>query len=111
MTNRVGNATLLFLVLLSSAALVWAVSPGDDANENVTLVGTLVEADWDDDGEVIAVELDTEDGVFVIDLSEKGAELIALAGEKVEISGTVYDDEDGWTHLVVVSFKVISSFE
>jgi hypothetical protein len=82
---------------------------GEERKE--TLVGTVIEADWDDDGNVIAVELETDDETISISNRGKGGELLAHVGQRVEVVGTVAVDEEGWEVLFVSSFTLLPSDE
>ena len=75
----------------------------------MALVGTVVEADWDDDDNVIAVELETDDGTYRIELSGSGAQLLRHAGDQVEVEGTVFEDEDGRWNVRISSFNVLDN--
>ena len=73
----------------------------------VRLVGTVVASDWDEEGNVLAIDLETSDETYLIDLSGTGQELLSHVGRIVEVVGEVEEDEDGWTHILVSSFTVI----
>jgi hypothetical protein len=78
------------------------------ADDEVTLIGTVVESDWDDDGNVIEIELETDDGSYTIEISGKGQELLAHIDEQVEVVGTQYEDDDGFQYLKVSSYTLIT---
>jgi hypothetical protein len=77
----------------------------------VTLVGTVIESDWDEDGNAIAVELRTDDEVYSIASVGRGADLLSYDGQLVEVVGTVSVDDDGWNVLSVSSFTLLEPDE
>jgi hypothetical protein len=79
---------VVLLAMVSTAAL---------ATEDVTVTGTVNESyQIVDDGGV----------VYDVAESEKGNEVVALIGKKVEVIGTVVDN-DGTREITIASFKVI----
>lgn len=92
---------------LASGLVILGLSALAGGEEEVTLIGTVVEAEWDDDGYLIAVDLETGDGTFSISDTGKGNELLAVAGQRVEIVGTVSVDDDGWNVLSVSSYTLL----
>jgi hypothetical protein len=79
--------------------------------QEITVVGTVIETDWDDDGNVTAIDLVADDGNYAIDLSGRGSELLGHVGETVEIAGSISEDEGGWTTLLVASYTVLQETE
>lgn len=74
----------------------------------IMIVGKIVEADTDEDGNTLAIDLETVEGTYSIELIGAGAELLSYVGESVEIEGFVTEDEHGWRYLEVLSFAVVS---
>jgi hypothetical protein len=71
------------------------------------IVGTVVGSDTDEEGNIIAMNLETHKGTYAIDVHGEGIELLSYVGHSVEIEGvlTEYDDERG--HVEVLSFSVV----
>ena len=71
------------------------------------IVGTVVGSDTDEEGNVIAVNLETHQGAYVIEPHGEGIELLSYVGHSVEIEAvlTEYDDERG--RVEVLSFAVV----
>ena len=79
----------VFLVALSS-------SPALTADEE-TIIGTVTDF----------FQIVTDDEVYEIGDSEQGDELLGYVGARVEVTGTVEEDEDGIKVITVTSFVVI----
>ena len=71
----------------------------------------MIESDWDEDGNAIAVELRTDDEVYSIVSVGRGADLLSYDGQLVEVVGTVSVDDDGWNVLSVSSFTLLEPDE
>jgi hypothetical protein len=82
-----------------------AVVAADD--EEMTLVGRVSAVEWDEDGNVLVVELETDDAIYELDLSRGGVALLDQVGATVRVTGALSTDEDGWEVLVVYSFTVL----
>jgi len=109
--NRKNRGVWVATALVCGLALFFLSSLADGEEEEVTLIGKVVEADWDDNGNVIAVELETESETFSISSSGRGDELLSHVGQRVEVVGSVSEDEDGWSVLVVSSYTLLPAEE
>lgn len=77
----------------------------------ITLEGYVAPCNWDENGEIIGIELVTNDSrEFSIEHSGPGAELIEFVDEYVEIRGTVSRKEDSY-RLHVHGFEVMDAPE
>jgi len=75
------------------------------AEDDVKVVGTVSVA-TDDDGNVTAIKLVTDDVTYNITLCENGRKLGGMNGKKVEVTGTVTEKDDAkW--IAVKSCKAI----
>jgi len=103
--NRIRTWMLAIVVGL---LFVWVI-PGSGQHETErVLVGSIVAVDWDDDGDVVAIDFQTEDeGRFAIDLDSRSLRLLSMVDENVEIVGSVFVGEDGWEYFSVRSFRVL----
>lgn len=83
----------------------------DQGVKKITVTGSVEKAAVDDSGKVIAVEIWTESNgaadYYLVDDDPKGSELLPLVGKKVEIAGTVEEDEDDNKILTVQSYTVL----
>jgi hypothetical protein len=87
-------------------------------SEETTITGTVVEAEWDEDGNITAVAIsvtispdDPDEEEYAEEYSvannEKGKELLELVGKEVEATGKVETDEYGYMTIFVSDYKVI----
>ena len=91
--NKITKIVLcIFVVVL--IAMVSAIAV---AAEDVTITGTVNES---------YQIVDDSGTVYDVAESEKGNEVVELSGKKVEVMGTVVDD-DGTKVITIVSYKVI----
>ena len=101
------------LAILVGLVFVWFVpASGQDQQDqdDIVLVGVIVAVDWDENGDVVAVDLQTEeDWSIAVDISQNSLQLLSLVDEQVEIVGSLFDGDDGWTYIEVRSFTVIPS--
>lgn len=94
----------LSLLLLSASF----VAPLANASQSVTVTGYVRSWDSDEDGNTIAVYIETsEEEFFYVAAKGKGLELNELEDKMVEVSGTVSKDEDGDSVITVSAYKVI----
>ena len=89
-----------------------SIAAAGEGQELVVLTGTVVIADWDENGEVIAVDIQTDDeGTFAISLEGAGRDLLLYVDQRVEIEGWLFDGEDGWTYVHVQRFAIATDPE
>lgn len=99
---------------LNSMAIVVA----DDVEE--TIIGNVVAAGWDEDGNVSAVAIsvvtisensegEEEELVdeYMVGQNDKGEELLGLVGMTVEATGIIKSDHDGHKTIFVKTYRVI----
>ena len=70
------------------------------------IVGYVTAAEWDGD-EVSVVDVITDDGDYVVEANEFTEELIDLAGEEVEVTGYVREDEEGTRYILVTDYELL----
>jgi len=64
------------------------------ANNMVKIAGIVIPFDWDERGKVVAVAVSTfDEEVYLVDNREKGAEMLDLLREQVEIRGEVRNED------------------
>jgi hypothetical protein len=109
MRKHIRPWTIVFMVVLAAGAFA-ALAVAQEAEsgaKTVTVVGTIVAADWDENGAVVAVNLQSDEDEYVIADTETAAELLHLVGQKVSVTGTVAESEEGSLVLTVSSFSVV----
>ncbi len=72
--------------------------------------GLVISSGWNENGDVTAVSIqDINEKEYIVDLDEKGKELLAYLRRKVEIRGTVKRSDDGSRKVKVRTFRIINS--
>jgi hypothetical protein len=92
----------VFVLLITFAIGVTIVAADTD---EVTIVGTVYASDWDDNDNVTAVSIETDDGAYY-DVGN-GAQLLKLVGKRVQVTGVVALDGEGNTIITVRTHKVL----
>ena len=77
--------------------------------KEMTLTGFIAPVDWDNDDEVIAIGVSTEDEDYSVEMNKLGEELFDFLDEDVEVTGIVTEDRDGSKHITVTSYEVLDS--
>jgi hypothetical protein len=91
------NHRYLVIIVCAMFFVAFSFGPALSADE-VTILGTV--------NDFYGIE--TDDGeVFEIGDSEQGDELLEYVGARVEVTGTVEEDEDGIKVITITSFIVI----
>ncbi len=88
-----------------------APSAAQDVGESVTVTGTIVASQWDDDNNVSAVDLETDEGTYALVLNGSSLELLGLEGANVTVNGTLGENEYGWETITVASFSRVDAEE
>ncbi len=73
--------------------------------KEVTITGLVTAWEWDEDNNVTAVAVSTDDDDYVVDNNDLGEELMELIDHEVEVTGTVSTDEDDLKTIVVTKYK------
>lgn len=94
-------------IALAIGATLFCLPATAEEEGTIMIVGTIFEAETDEDGNILAIDLNTAEGTYSIELSGVGEELLSYVGETVEIEGFVTEDDDGWRYLEVLSFSVV----
>jgi hypothetical protein len=92
------NHRILLIIVCAMFFVPLSNGPAFSADE-MTILGTVNDY----------YEIETDDGdVYEIGDNEQGDELVGYVGARVEVTGTVEEDEDGVKILTVMSFTVIT---
>ncbi len=92
-------------VLLSLSILTSKNTP---IAQTVTVTGVVYADDWDDNDNVTAVVIETEDGEeYGISTDGKGKELLKLEDKRVELTGTVSEHGEGEKTITVTTYRIL----
>jgi hypothetical protein len=76
-----------------------------------TIVGYVVPNEWDNEDNVVAISISTDDDDYVVELNKLGEELFDFLDEDVEVTGLIRDDKDGTKRIRVTSYEVLEDVE
>lgn len=79
--------------------------------KETTITGSVVPSDWDNDDNIIAISISTEDDDYVVEMNKLGEELFDFLDEDVEVIGFVREDRDGSKRIRVISYEVLDEME
>jgi len=74
-----------------------------------TVTGVVSATEWDDEDNVIAVSIITDDDEYMIDSNKMAEELFDFLEEDVEVTGIVETDRDGSKRISVTSYEVLDT--
>ena len=75
--------------------------------KEVTLTGFVIPEEWDNNDNVIAIAISTEDEDYLVERNKPGEELYDFLDEDVEATGFVREDKDGTKHISVTSYEIL----
>jgi len=76
-----------------------------------TIVGYVVPNEWDNEDNVVAISISTDDDDYVVELNKLGEELFDFLDEDVEVTGIIRDDKDGTKRIRVTGYEVLEDVE
>ena len=76
-----------------------------------TIVGYVVPSEWDNDDNVVAISISTDDDDYVVEVNKLGEELFDFLDEDVEVTGIVREDKDGTKRVRVTSYEVLEDVD
>ncbi len=76
-----------------------------------TIVGYVVPNEWDNEDNVVAISISTDDDDYVVEVNKLGEELFDFLDEDVEVVGIIRDDKDGTKRIRVTSYEVLEDVE
>ena len=83
------------------------MAKGRGENREIQVTGIINSLDWDDEGNILSIELSTEDEDYVVEPNAVGQELFDLVGEEVEVVGTVTRKKGGSDWINVIKYDVL----
>jgi hypothetical protein len=75
--------------------------------KETTLKGYIVPIKWDGDGNVISIELSTDDEDYLVEMDGVGWELLDHADEEVEVTGIISDERDTIKSITVINYELL----
>lgn len=80
-------------------------------DQEITVTGIINSIEWDDDDNITAVELSTDDEDFIVKSDLIGKELFDYVGEEVEVVGTVVKGKGDGDYIKILSYDVLDDFD
>lgn len=105
----VGVGLLAVIGLTAPQAVLAQESEDDAGDEEVSVVGVVIETGWDDQtGDVTAVGIESDDGpVYEVESGGYGSRLFDLVGRRVSAQGYVTVEDNGDLSLYVSGYSVL----
>lgn len=75
--------------------------------KELTITGFVTPEEWDNDDNVIAIGISTDDDDYVVELNKLGEELFDFLDEDVEVTGIVRESKDGTKYITVTNYEVL----
>jgi hypothetical protein len=102
-----GRKVLLRIFLVFALLSLVYAGPLAAAMNEVELTGMIYASEWDDNGNITAVVIETEEGEEVaVSKSGKGLELLKLEERIVTVSGMVTTDEGGNKTITITRYLI-----
>ncbi|MBN1847648.1 MAG: hypothetical protein JW932_03605 [Deltaproteobacteria bacterium] len=81
----------------------------EKSHKEITISGFITPEQWDDDDNVIAIGISTDDEDYVIELNKLGEELFDFIDEDVEVTGFIREDKDGTKHITISNYEILDT--
>lgn len=75
--------------------------------EKITIVGTVIAIEFDDNDKVIAVTLDTAEGFYDVSDNSIGKELRELSDKNIKATGIVGEDKEGNRIITIETYEIL----
>ena len=73
-----------------------------------TVTGIIIPQQWDDDGTVIGVSVQTfDESEYIVKLSRHGKKMFDFISKKVKVTGKIFEQSDGKLLVDVNRFEVL----
>ena len=83
----------------------------DKTAKEETVVGYVVPSEWDNEDNVVAISISTEDDDYLVEMNKLGEELFDFLDEDVEVTGLVREDRDGTKRIQITSYEVLEDVD
>jgi len=98
---------LLRVLLVFAMLSLVSVGPLAAVTDEVELTGMIYASEWDNNGNITAVVIETEEGEEVaVSNSGKGLELLELEEKVVTVSGMVTTDAEGHKTITITRYLI-----
>ena len=79
----------------------------NDNSGEMTFSGSVMATEWDDDDNITALEILSEDEYYFVEKNALWDELVDLWQEDVEITGIVTEERDGSKRVLITSYEIL----
>jgi len=79
---------------------------GNGLAGGVTLVGYVNPLEWDNEGNVIGVGIECDDGPCLVEVDRLGQELFDFLDERVKVTGNIRTDKKGLRRIRVSGYEL-----
>lgn len=79
----------------------------ENVKNEVTIIGFVTATEWDDNDNVVSIEISTDDDNYMVDNNKQGEELFDFIDEEVEVTGFIREDRDGGKWISTTSYEVL----
>ena len=83
------------------------MAKGKSERRDIKVSGIINSLDWDNEDNVISIELSTEDEDYEVEPNATGKELFDLIGEEVEVVGTVTRRKGENDLIKIIKYEVL----
>jgi uncharacterized membrane protein YcgQ (UPF0703/DUF1980 family) len=83
----------------------------DKTPKEETVVGYVVPSEWDNEDNVVAISITTDDDDYLVEMNKLGEELFDFLDEDVEVTGIVREDRDGTKRIRITSYEVLEDVD
>ena len=74
------------------------------------LKGYIIPIKWDGEGNVIAIEISTDNEDYLVDMNKMGNELLNYADEEVNVTGIITHKGDGIKSICITSYEWLDGY-
>ena len=82
-----------------------------NGKQEITVSGIINSLEWDDDDNITAVELSTDDMDYIVESNRLGKELFDCIGEEVEVVGIVTKNDGENNNIKITSYEIIDFYD
>lgn len=72
-----------------------------------TIAGYILPSEWDNDDNVIAISISTDDDEYLVEKNKLGEELLDFLDEDVRVTGTVNEEKDGTKRITITDYEIL----